>query len=175
VTDDDLLADLIPLPRASEHARDEHEAERDLDAMGARTKRWEPGACDHRRQAAQVSESERRVYCGGCGVELDPIDVLARIASGNESVVYVRRRLRAEIDRLQHTLERLQRDERNAKSRIRNAKKRAGLEKRADGWPLCPVCGEDELGDLRNVVPDLKGELYCHRCARVTVRNGRAA
>lgn len=48
--------------------------------------------------------------------------------------------------------------------------------KRADGWPLCPVCNEDELGCMDmardhealagNVVACLERDLFCHRCAR---------
>lgn len=45
--------------------------------------------------------------------------------------------------------------------------------KRADGWPICPVCNEDELGCLDadesiagNMAAYLKRELFCHRCTR---------
>lgn len=124
---DDELAEVIPLPRATEHARDTHEDERDLDAMGATTKRWEPAMCSHRKHAAQVSQQERRIYCGGCGVELDPYDVLDRMARDNEGLVGTRRRLRREIGHLSERVERLEKDERNAKSRARNARKRGGL------------------------------------------------
>ena len=52
---------------------------------------------------------------------------------------------------------------------------------RLDDWPLCPACGEDELGDLTPrdrapTVEDLQtAELYCYRCQRVTVRAGEGA
>lgn len=48
--------------------------------------------------------------------------------------------------------------------------------KRADGWPLCPVCNEDELGCMDmatdyatlggNQAACLQRELLCHRCSR---------
>lgn len=48
---------------------------------------------------------------------------------------------------------------------------------RPDGWPLCPVCGEDELACLQTpTAPDyewtlaqyLEHDLFCYVCARVT-------
>ena len=46
---------------------------------------------------------------------------------------------------------------------------------RLDGWPLCPVCGEDELADLSAVtLASLSRDLHCHCCQRVTVRAGEA-
>lgn len=35
---------------------------------------------------------------------------------------------------------------------------------RADGWPLCPTCGEDELADLGNTYARADAILYCYRC-----------
>lgn len=35
---------------------------------------------------------------------------------------------------------------------------------RPDGWPLCPVCGEDELGDVAHLEADPENELFCYRC-----------
>ena len=46
---------------------------------------------------------------------------------------------------------------------------------RIDGWPLCPVCGEDELGDIGHEVASAQNDLFCYRCGRVTVRAGEAA
>lgn len=45
------------------------------------------------------------------------------------------------------------------------------VERRPDGWPLCPFCGEDELGDL-NEIASADGDLFCYRCGRVTLRGG---
>jgi len=39
---------------------------------------------------------------------------------------------------------------------------------RPDGWPRCPVCGQDELADLVNAFPRSAGPLYCYACQRVT-------
>jgi len=53
----------------------------------------------------------------------------------------------------------------------------AAVETRPDGWPLCPECGEDELGCMSTPQPPdyewtltkyLEHELFCYRCARVT-------
>jgi hypothetical protein len=52
------------------------------------------------------------------------------------------------------------------------------------GWPLCPVCGHDELAVLE--IPPLRPtyqelaewylqrEMFCYWCARVTVEAGEA-
>lgn len=60
------------------------------------------------------------------------------------------------------------------------------LARRADGWPLCPSCGEDELACL--TTPPLtvadgwtfmeamgwyrEHELFCYRCGCVTLKAG---
>ncbi len=44
---------------------------------------------------------------------------------------------------------------------------------RQDGWPLCPVCDEDELGCMKTHEHGHKAqncsELFCYRCGKVTV------
>jgi hypothetical protein len=59
----------------------------------------------------------------------------------------------------------------------------APIHTRDDGWPCCPVCGEDELAVLEVPPPPtytwslreyLEHELFCYRCARVTVPAGVA-
>lgn len=54
---------------------------------------------------------------------------------------------------------------------------------RQDGWPLCPVCEDDELSVLATPPPPnytepmawyLERALFCHRCGRVTVEAGEA-
>lgn len=177
---DDEGAQIIQLPTATDPAREAVEDERALDDLGVRHQLdkhgyAKVGRCWHNQHPAKIDLEARRLHCGGCGSERDPYEVMEDIARRNAVYVSTRRKLKRQIRYLEARLESLKRDERNAKSRIRNAKKRAGLETRADGWPLCPVCGEDELGDLRNVVPDLGGELYCHRCSKVTVKGRRPA
>jgi len=44
---------------------------------------------------------------------------------------------------------------------------------RWDGWPICPICGEDELADLVNEQASIKAALFCYRCCRVTVQAGQ--
>jgi hypothetical protein len=46
------------------------------------------------------------------------------------------------------------------------------LERRPDGWPLCPFCGEDELGDLTDGPANPLAPLFCYRCGEVTVSGG---
>lgn len=56
-------------------------------------------------------------------------------------------------------------------------------EHRPDGWPLCPCCGQDELGVLETPpltthgVPlawFLERAMFCYACGRVTVEAGEA-
>lgn len=44
------------------------------------------------------------------------------------------------------------------------AENRAASRFRADGWPLCPVCDEDELADLTHDFARRDARLYCYRC-----------
>lgn len=46
------------------------------------------------------------------------------------------------------------------------------LRRRSDGWPICPICDEDELGDLSTGPADPSADLFCYRCGRVTVSSG---
>lgn len=55
------------------------------------------------------------------------------------------------------------------------------LEHREDGWPICPVCDEDELGAIHaplNIDKRLSAgeyhlhDLFCYRCGMVTVKAG---
>lgn len=121
---DDGDAIIIALPSASERIRDENEDARDQDSLGATRKPWRSDACDHRRHASQVDNQERRVYCGGCGVELDTFDTLSYLASRSDEIIATRRRLRREIVHLAERVETLKKDERNTKSRLRHARQR---------------------------------------------------
>jgi hypothetical protein len=57
-------------------------------------------------------------------------------------------------------------------------------ERRPDGWPLCPICGNDELAVLETPPPPdwnepiswyLARDMHCYWCCRVTVLAGEAA
>jgi hypothetical protein len=61
-------------------------------------------------------------------------------------------------------------------------------ERRRDGWPLCPCCGQDELAVLETPPATVYGgsfakrlawflerPLFCYGCGRVTVEAGEAA
>lgn len=61
-------------------------------------------------------------------------------------------------------------------------KQRAGTAKpliyRKDGWPFCPICGEDELGAI-GAAPNTSTmdeyqlhDLFCYRCGQTTVVAG---
>jgi hypothetical protein len=56
---------------------------------------------------------------------------------------------------------------------------------RGDGWPICPVCDEDELAQLtmfedwpqdeeQRLLRLLSSSLFCYVCARTTVEKGEA-
>lgn len=176
----DGFAQVIALPSATPQARAQNADDAALDALGVRHELTPDGYakvshCWHQEYPVLVDHKGRRCTCKGCGAELDPYDVLEQVARRNAQVVDQRRRLRHEIARLSERKADLEREERNAKARIRSAKKRAGLSTRADGWPLCPACGEDALEDRVNPVPSPKGSLHCRACRRVTATRGRAA
>jgi hypothetical protein len=44
---------------------------------------------------------------------------------------------------------------------------------REDGWPLCPVCGEDDLASLNPESPTIADDLLCFRCDAITVARGQ--
>jgi FtsZ-binding cell division protein ZapB len=121
--DDDGFGVLIPLPGAL-HRKAQNERSQAFDDLTVRPKPFTGGKreCDHRRSWVDVRA--RRLFCRDCEVELDPIDVLGRLASRREHEVRTVLTLRYEIDRLTETKAKLEREERNAKSRIRNARKR---------------------------------------------------
>lgn len=64
-----------------------------------------------------VDPVNRKVHCGKCRAELDPIDVLATIAHANSNGQY----LRAEVEKLRKELEALKAEEQRVKARTRNA------------------------------------------------------
>lgn len=180
MTEEDAGAQIIHLPTATEPEREAVEDERELDALGVRHERDRHGhnrvtRCWHEQHAAKVDGKGRRCYCGGCGAERDPYEVLQDVASRNEQIVGNRRRLKREVRYLVEKVERLKADERNAKARIRRAKAGYIIERRGDGWPLCPECGEDSLEDRTNPLPMPNAELWCRGCRKVTMRKGRAA
>lgn len=119
---DEFEAAVIPFPRG-QFERMQNEREAALEELPVRT-RHESRECWHRQHGSFVSEGARTVTCRGCGVALDPIEVLAQIARNREGLVHAGQRLRRERDYLTREVEELKRQERNAKSRIRTARKR---------------------------------------------------
>jgi len=128
--EDERLADVIPLPRALGYAQNEVEAK--LDELPVRLSE-KPRACDHR--GSVVDASARTLTCRSCGVALDPIDVLSKLARSRESLVSQGVFLRRQVDSLRETVATLERAERNAKARIRNARRRRG-----DEWAVEVAC-----------------------------------
>lgn len=121
--DEEMGAEVIPLPSADPVNRMNNEREDALDALPVRTKQ-EHGACKHR--GTWVSESARTLMCRKCGVPVDPIDALVRLARNREFYANQARWLRGDVERLSREVDELKRQERNAKSRIRSARRRRG-------------------------------------------------
>lgn len=148
---------IIPFPRGQlERLHNQREAA--FEDLPVRTKHA-PRTCWHRERGAYVDEAARKVSCRGCGVDLDPIEVLSWIARDRESLVRRDQALRRERDYLEREVERLKRAERNAKARIRTARKRRGdrhaLEAAAEQFRseagvhlgIGGYCGWDRLND----------------------------
>jgi hypothetical protein len=72
--------------------------------------------CPHRRTELDVQD--RRVYCAGCGVELDPIEVLEMVSRAGNRFDRMRRDTKEGLERLNTILD----DERKAKARLRSAR-----------------------------------------------------
>jgi chromosome segregation ATPase len=108
---------LVPFPRGQfEKRQNEREAAFDEEPVrierGVRT-------CNHDRST--VNEQARTLTCRDCGVALDPIYVLSRLALNREHLISRGRRLRDEVDHLQERADDLKRQEKNTKARLRNA------------------------------------------------------
>lgn len=87
--------------------------------------------CGH--QGWAVSVHERSLHCRQCGVDLDPFEVLARVAEEYDTVVKAReehKRLREHIGRLQH-------EEKRTKARLKNASRKdadAAVQEERERW-----------------------------------------
>lgn len=140
---DDDLAEVIELPRGREFNRNQVAGE--LDELPLRVVPHPPSACRHR--GSYIDKASRRVYCRGCEQELDPYDVLDRIARDREHMVKTAQQYRFETDSLLKRVNELERLERNAKSRVRTAKKWL-KEHAGDRW--ADLSSDDDLfrGDL---------------------------
>lgn len=81
------------------------------------------GICRHAHSV--VDARARTVKCDSCGVPIDPIDLLDRIA--HEFATPLRKVQEAErrVRDMQENIGRLEREERNAKARVRTARKQA--------------------------------------------------
>jgi hypothetical protein len=109
-------ANVVPFP-IDPHSRLHNEAEAELDQLAVRRKRPTLTGCRH--DASWVDIDARRVYCRRCEAELDPFDVLEKLARNREFLVTQGRTLRFECDRRARELEDLKRREANAKARVR--------------------------------------------------------
>lgn len=111
-------ADIIPFPKGQfEHQANKRAAA--LDELPVTVERGSKTKCSHQRSS--LNEHDRTVNCRDCGVPLDPIDVLRRLANSREYLVRQGMSLRHEVDSLSKTVEALKRDEKNTKARLRNA------------------------------------------------------
>lgn len=101
---DELDANIIPFPSGPLELR-RNRAEAALDTLPVRVGHGD--ACHHER--SEVNEAARTVICRDCGVALDPIVVLARLAHNRERLVREGRLLRATVEELHQTLTELRR------------------------------------------------------------------
>lgn len=115
---DDYDAEIIPFPKG-QFERAHNERESALDEEPVRIERGSKKHCYHHR--SMVNEYDRTLICRDCEAPLDPIHVLARLASSRESLILRGRSLRLEVDGLAASVEKLKRDEKNTKARLRNA------------------------------------------------------
>jgi hypothetical protein len=121
-SDDGWNQNVVPFPRG-QFERGHNERDAALEELPVRSKHTAL-TCHHRQHGSFVDEGARVVTCRGCGVVLDPIEVLAWLARDREWLVNQGRGLRNERDHLQRQVDELKRQERNAKSRIRRARGR---------------------------------------------------
>lgn len=160
---DDELDNVFPLPRRTV---ERNKLENHLEELPVRPAGWKAraAACDHR--GAWIDEAARTLKCRKCGVELDPIEHLGKIAHRREQEIQSAHRWRRETDDLMKTVERLRREETNAKSRIRTARKKlaaipdevAAIEAAAEALvnarrygPSWDETGEVHRGEARNL------------------------
>lgn len=69
----------------------------------------------------ELDDHARRIYCGGCGVEVDPIDVLTKLARVPDKWRAQRDRAKREAERATAELADIKRQVRNAKAQLRRA------------------------------------------------------
>lgn len=120
-------ADVIPFPRGQFEKR-ENERGALLDELPVRSDRKSLGDCHHDRTT--VNEAARTVTCRDCGVAVDPIRTLARLAHNREFLVRQGMMLRSEATHLQKRVDDLNRQEKNTKARLRRAEHPALAEAR---------------------------------------------
>ena len=78
--------------------------------------------CCHWVHTAAVDIGSRSVVCSECGAELDPYDVLVRLARDGTKLVEARKRLRA----LTKRIEELRAEERRVKARVKRWRGQVG-------------------------------------------------
>lgn len=165
VWDNEHDAEVIPFPRG-QFERTANERESRLDTLPVRPEHRSKSKCDHAR--SWVNEADRTVECRDCGVALDPIRVLAKLADRREWLVRDGMMLRNEATHLRTLVEKLKRDEKNAKARLRNAEHPATKEARL------------AMGEAEKVLWDARGKLAFDptleaRCSAAWSRLRRAA
>lgn len=113
---------VISLP-VGDKRREHNQRESEIAELPVARARWSMSDCEHLHSI--VNARARTVTCDSCGVTLDPITVLDRIA--HEFAEPLRRAQEADKRRrdLQESIGRLEREERNAKARVRTARARA--------------------------------------------------
>lgn len=113
----DRGADVIRLPSSINYGQNEAMAEFDEAPV-----RSNPTYDSCRHWRTWIDGPQRRVTCRDCEAELDPYEVLEKLARAHASLIATARRYRAEIQTTSKSLAKLERQERNAKARVKRAR-----------------------------------------------------
>jgi len=75
------------------------------------------GYCLHRER--HLDDNRRTLTCAKCGAQLDVFDELFRLVRDREQMIYMRKQLTEDIEKLRATHDRLKSDVRNARAQLK--------------------------------------------------------
>lgn len=113
---------VISLP-FTDAKREHNQRESELAELPVGRAPYSLGTCKHERSV--VDARARTVKCSSCNVDMDPIEVLDRIAHDFAEPLRLAQQAHKRRRELQESIGRLEREERNAKARLRTARKQA--------------------------------------------------